>query len=397
MKWLVWGLSGGAGSGLAGTAIGAFTGNPLSGLVAGVVVGMLVLGGFAVKAINIAVSDTESVAASVANPEAATTPEAEKTLPAPAPTDPEENVAGPDAVTPGMIDRLKARIEELGADNERLQQFEQAFAEQVVLTEHLEVENKKKQEKLNRFDGDRIKFKELLTDARREGMNLRESGPSEDGVREWEDRVHDLLEDALGKDDYWAGRVLGDDPDFQSQFFGSSTAQKVLESHLNPLYNMIEWVKNQETIPFRRGFDPHDWKDWKSPPQDANQQRPGYWENRQMLHAALKDFYGDSIGLDDEDMYDDGEVKDWENRVTQLIEESLGQEEATRFLTNEDGISSTLTDASARHAWVRYRQFRLEVLIEVANSLSPLEIRPDFDGRKWVGSEQFRYKQGPGL
>lgn len=115
-----------------------------------------------------------------------------------------------------------------------------------------------------------------------------------------------------------------------------------------------------------------------------------------MLHAALKDFYNDSFGLENEDMYDDDEVKQWESRATQLITESLGPERVNDFLKNDDRISRVETNDSPRQAWVKYRQAELGILIQVVDSLSRLDIRPDFDGRKWVGSEQFRFKQGMG-
>lgn len=53
-KFIVWGVSGGVFSTFAGTAIGLITGNPLSGLIIGVVAGMIILVGFALKAVGIA-------------------------------------------------------------------------------------------------------------------------------------------------------------------------------------------------------------------------------------------------------------------------------------------------------------------------------------------------------
>lgn len=123
----------------------------------------------------------------------------------------------------------------------------------------------KQREKLNRFDGDRKRFKALLTDAWREGTQLRESGPSEGDARKWGDRVGHLLEAALGND-YWVDRVLKDDPDFRSAIFNSTTEQKWMESRLNRLQDLSQWVEAQESIPVRPGFDPHGRKDWKSSP-----------------------------------------------------------------------------------------------------------------------------------
>ena len=80
-----------------------------------------------------------------------------------------------------------------------------------------------------------------------------------------------------------------------------------------------------------------------------------------------------------------------------MIAEALGQERADAFLTNDDRISGGRLDDSARQAWVKRRMAELGNLILVVDSLSSFEIRPDFDGRKWVGSEQFRFKQGTGF
>jgi hypothetical protein len=128
--------------------------------------------------------------------------------------------------------------------------------------------------------------------------------------------------------------------------------------------------------------------------QETAEQRAGYWDNRQMLHAALKDFWAETDYMGDEDVYDDDEVKEWEDRTAQLILEALGQERVDEFLTNDIQISRVGPDDSPRQAWVKYRQAQLGILTQVIDSLCRLEIRPDFDGRKWVGSEQYRFKQG---
>lgn len=58
VKWLVIGLSSGTITGLAGTVIGLLTDYLVYGLVAGVLLGMLLLGGFSLKAISIAAQGT---------------------------------------------------------------------------------------------------------------------------------------------------------------------------------------------------------------------------------------------------------------------------------------------------------------------------------------------------
>ncbi len=54
MKWIVYGLGGGAATGLTGVVAGAFTDKLLYGVVVGAVAGMLVLGAFALKALGVA-------------------------------------------------------------------------------------------------------------------------------------------------------------------------------------------------------------------------------------------------------------------------------------------------------------------------------------------------------
>lgn len=264
--------------------------------------------------------------------------------------------------------------------------------------ERLKAENSKLVEKLTDFNGDRHKFRELLNDAYTEGMDLRGRKPSEEQARKWGSQLRNLLERAVG--DEPVNRVLRDEANFKSAIFGSTSEQMWMESRLNRLHDLIRQVESRWAIPFRSGFDPHDWKNWKSPPQVApgehgvGQKRPGYWENRQMLHAALKDFYAKSFDLQNEDYYEDDEVKQWESRTSQLIAESLGQERVNGFLTNDDRLLRVDPNHSPRLAWLQYRRAQLGILIQVVNSLCSLEIRPDFDGRKWVGSEQFRYEQG---
>jgi hypothetical protein len=125
----------------------------------------------------------------------------------------------------------------------------------------------------------------------------------------------------------------------------------------------------------------------------AEGQKPGYWENRQMLYTALGSFYTDSAYLYDEELYEDDEVENWQSCVSELIAEALGQTEVNRFLTDDIHLSLP-AEARPRHLWLEHRRQRLTNLMRVINSLSdPLEIRPDFDGREWVGSKTFRYKR----
>lgn len=259
----------------------------------------------------------------------------------------------------------------------------------------------KLQEEVNSRDADRDMYWSLLVAALKEGLELRESNPSREDAQEWASRLHKLLEDAEGE---WRVKPFRrPTPGYAYADLDATGEQAFMDYRLSRLQDLIQLVQSRQSTKFRSGFDPHEWKDWKSPPQNtsalqgAAQQRPGYWDNRQMLHAALKDFCAEGAYLDNEDIYDDDEVKQWESRTTQLIAESLGQERVNDFLTNDDRISRREPDDSPRQAWVKYRIAQLGILIQVVDSLSSLEIRPDFDGRKWVGSEQFRFKQGTGF
>lgn len=130
----------------------------------------------------------------------------------------------------------------------------------------------KQQERLDRFDGDRQRFKDLLTEALLEGRRLRENEPSDDEVQEWKTHMRDLLVAALGEGSRVDG-VVKDDPAFESAAHGSTSEEKQIERSANRLNDLIEWVKSPQAIPFRSGFDPHKWADWKSPPPSAEQAR----------------------------------------------------------------------------------------------------------------------------
>lgn len=73
----------------------------------------------------------------------------------------------------------------------------------------------------------------------------------------------------------------------------------------------------------------------------------------------------------------------WERRTAELIEDALGEAEAGLFLTNEESYEkrpeSTPFDVRADS-----RILRLSNLMMRVDSLRPLDLRPDFDGRDWV-------------
>jgi hypothetical protein len=173
---------------------------------------------------------------------------------------------------------------------------------------------------------------------------LRESEPSKEDAQEWGDHVGHLLEAALG-DDYWVGRVLKDDPDFRSAIFDSSTEQQWMESRLNRLQDLSRWVEALDSIPFRSGFDPHKWADWKSPPQGASaspddlrvlerprgengkleteNQKLRQYESRWLLKLALKEARAEGVRLKNSDPSERTNVELWARRICEMLKEAL--------------------------------------------------------------------------
>ena len=117
---------------------------------------------------------------------------------------------------------------------------------------------------MSEWDGDRQRFKHFLLEAWSEGTNLRGSNPSKEEAREWESHVRHLLEQARGKE--FANKVLRHDPNFQSADFDASDAQKFLEMRLQRVDQLSKNVTKSRAIQLRSGFDPYEWKNWKSPP-----------------------------------------------------------------------------------------------------------------------------------
>jgi hypothetical protein len=233
MKWLVIGLGSSTITGLAGTVIGFWANNLLYGLVIGVVLGMLLLGAFALKAISIAAAGAP--VAPVSTPEGAKD-EVDSGNAATAQTDSAQDAA-----------RLRTQLAEV---EKRLDSADAVIQRQ--------------QEQLSEWDGERQRFKHFLLEAWSEGTNLRGGNPSKEEAREWEGHVWHLLEQARGEE--FADKALRHDPNFQSADFDASDAQKFLEMRLQRVDQLSKNVTKSRAIHFRSGFDPYEWKDWKSPP-----------------------------------------------------------------------------------------------------------------------------------
>ena len=112
----------------------------------------------------------------------------------------------------------------------------------------------------------------LLTEALLEGRRLREKEPGDvDDIEEWKSHVQ-TSKAALGEGSAeW--KTSERRTYLRSAIHGSTSEQKQIERSTNRLHDLIEWVKSPQDIPFRSGFDPHKWEDWKSPPPTNEQAR----------------------------------------------------------------------------------------------------------------------------
>jgi hypothetical protein len=177
VKWLVIGLGSGTISGLAGTVIGFWANNLVYGLVIGVVLGMLLLGGFALKAISIAAAGAP---------------------PALAPTGQGKSSASREA--------SEARIRRLETDNGALhEQIERLTSERDELLERLQAQTRASEPQ----PGDEVLKSECFQMSTACYQFVRDHGGTEMGdyldpeVRRLNDEVMLEYEQALG------GRVNG--------------------------------------------------------------------------------------------------------------------------------------------------------------------------------------------
>jgi hypothetical protein len=181
---------------------------------------------------------------------------------------PESSDATPEATS---SEELQAELEQL---RRNLAEVEQERDSREAIIEG-------QQEQLSEWEGDRRRFKEFLTEAWVEGTNLGGSKPSKEEAWEWEGHVRYLIEQAVGKE--VADRVLKHDPQFQSADFDASDAQKFLEMRLHRLDDLRKSVSKHGAIPFRFGFDPYEWDDWKSPPRSESEVGELKAENEQLM------------------------------------------------------------------------------------------------------------------
>ena len=273
-------------------------------------------------------------------------------------------------------------------DTEVVERLKRQLAEAVQKRDSLKTENEGLQQRLDRWNGDRLRFKELLTDAWVEGSNLRESKPSEQDARNWGDQLKTLLDRAVG--DEQVNRILRDEPDFRSSIFGSTTEQKWLESRLNRLHTFMDQVKGRDAIPFRSGFDPHEWKDWKSPPPTTEQARI---ERRKELKTALAHAANEGEILHHDEPTEE-RVNDWAFRVAAMISVALDPGAVHLFYNDFDvSVNPAAEDSEAKQAIRRRLKHLNELIVRVDRD--SLQVNPDFNHLDWIGHRPPRIKTTP--
>ncbi len=110
-----------------------------------------------------------------------------------------------------------------------------------------------------------------------------------------------------------------------------------------------------------------------------------HWENRVLLKRALTEAYKHGLFWRGHKITDKN-VKNWAERTRALIEAALGEDEAHRFLAiNEDTFGES--EDAVHDLWMDQRLDRLGQLIRLVDSLKPLKLQPDFDGRGWVSQK----------
>ena len=125
------------------------------------------------------------------------------------------------------------------------------------------------QQRLATYNADFDMYWKLLVSALEEGHSLREAEPSEEDARKWADQLYGLLEAAEGK---WRADIFRKSPPgYVFSDLDATGQQPFLDYRLSRLEELMQLVKSGQNIKLRSGFDPHEWKDWKSPPQtDGN-------------------------------------------------------------------------------------------------------------------------------
>ncbi len=154
------------------------------------------------------------------------------------------------------------------ADSGHAQQAEiEAYRAEVA---SLEAQRNRLQSKVDAYDGDRDKLKALLNDAHTEGTSLRERNPDWRVADDWATAVSRLVRAAFGDQ---AVKVLMDDSGDRLAADREATREQAwMDNRLHRLHRLRQTLGDRDTVPFRSGFDPHEWREWKSPPPTGSEE-----------------------------------------------------------------------------------------------------------------------------
>ena len=77
-------------------------------------------------------------------------------------------------------------------------------------------------------------------------------------------------------------------------------------------------------------------------------------------------------------------VERWESRTRALIEAALGEGHTNHFLSDDGAFPLATPNPTGAQYQLDRRLQRLEWLLGIVDSLSPIQLRPEFNGREWT-------------
>lgn len=282
---------------------------------------------------------------------------------------------------------------------EEIEHFRTKLSEVEQERDSLKKTVEQQQERLCRYDGDRDMLKDLLTEARSKGGRLRENNPTWEAADEWASTVSDLIKDAFGKTPVKA--FMDDKDDRLAADRHASREQNWIDNRLNQLDKLKQQLEHRNGVPFRTGFDPHNYdpdtlvhkerqlENQKLSKENENLKKAvgsyaetaKYWTNRRLLKTALGEVYKHGLFWKGHEPTDTN-LKNWTERTHALIKASVGEEQADLFL--EDQQMPGMPDKTEANRWMDQRLQRLADLMQRVDSLRPLELQTDFNGHEWV-------------
>ena len=311
-----------------------------------------------------------------------------------------------------------SQIEALEADEDNARQSPQLSETEIAELQRLrgEVESltgqkDRLQEEINSRDADREIYWGLLIAALKEGLELRESNPSREDAQQWASRLYKLLEDAEGE---WRVKPFRrPTPGYAYADLDATGEQAFMDYQLSKLQDLVQLVHSRQIIKFRSSFDPHEWADWKSPPQVASEtrdelqeserlsaeneklktenQKLRQYESRWLLKLALNDAREEGLRLKNSDPSVRTNVEQWARRICEMLKDALpfygnSLESRKRHASKRhSGGSGGRNDVDAYEEEVLNLTLqRVEEVIRLLDSRDCPDLEPDFNGKEWV-------------